>query len=175
MVKVTSFLDRTKYEFDYPLNIVFCCRQTFRMPLIGPSSRQPYVQWTVLLCIQGLCVPCPQLTVTARSDAQCSKSQLSTSLFIQLWCKYSEWFYSSPLSCMHSVNNYANLVWSCNLPWKSFTKPLNHKSRTCRVSFQCNAEVNEQEEKAHFLLLVIIWLEIPTKDTLCPNDHKHTL
>ena len=79
---------RIKYDFDNPLNIVFCCRQTFRMPLIGPSSRQPYVQWTVLLCIhcvtvllciQGLCVPCPQLTVTARSNAQCSKSQLSTS------------------------------------------------------------------------------------------------
>ena len=165
---------RIKYDFDYPLNIVFCCRQTFRMPLIGPSSRQPYVQWTVLLCIhcvtvllciQGLCVPCPQLTVTARSNAQCSKSQLSTSLFIQLWCKYSEWFYSSPLSCMHSVNNYANLVWSCNLPWKSFTKSLNHKSRTCRVSFQCNAEVNEQEGKAYFLFLVIIWLEILAKDT----------
>ena len=79
LVKVTSFLGRIKYEFNYPLNIVFCCRQTFRMPLIGPGSRQPYVQWTVLLCIHGLCVPCPQLTVTARSNAQCSKSQLSTS------------------------------------------------------------------------------------------------
>ena len=155
------------------------------MPLIGPGSRQPYVQWTVLLCIHcltlllcihGLCVPCPQLTVTARSNAQCSKSQLSTSSSFYLWCKYWEWFYSfHSLSCMHSVNNYANLVWSCNLPWKSFTKPLNHKSRTCRVSFQCNAEVNEQEGKAYFLFLVIkvtIWLEILTKDTLCPTDHK---